>query len=351
QEAERAIRESEEKFKALFEFSPLGMARVSWEGQLLQVNESFARMIGYTPGEATTLNYWDITPRKYEEQEYLILELVRRHGRFGPFEKEYIHKDGHLVPIVINGMTIRGSDGEDELWGIVEDIKKGANHTAAVNGFVDQFLPHSTHHEITRLVAKGHSNERIAEELHRVDVVGTVLIDICEWGKLNILGSEKISMKAIFRSRVMAFGVFEEIMSRYDFELIKTSGDNMKFSCGLYQAMDNKDSWVAERILKAIPAIMDALYSLNSDLRKEDLPTLEIKIAASMGNTGYGIEKYASRGQFDTQGHFVNVAYRLESAMNSEFYGMFGRNCALIFESVFKASTQASLALKYEHTH
>ena len=122
QEAERAIRDSEEKFKALFEFSPLGMARVDWSGNLLQVNESFGRMIGYTPEECTKLTYWEITPRKYEAQELLILELVQRDGRFGPFEKEYIHRDGHLVPIVINGMKIRGLNGEDELWGIVEDI-------------------------------------------------------------------------------------------------------------------------------------------------------------------------------------------------------------------------------------
>jgi PAS domain S-box-containing protein len=119
--AEHALRESEEKFKALFEFSPLGMARVSWDGKLLQVNKSFAKVIGYTPEEATRLSYWDITPAKYEEQELLILELVQRDGRFGPFEKEYIHRDGHLVPIVINGMLIRGPHG-DELWGIVEDI-------------------------------------------------------------------------------------------------------------------------------------------------------------------------------------------------------------------------------------
>src|SRR5690606_24707552 len=82
QEAERAIRESEEKFKALFEFSPLGMARVDWSGNLLQVNESFGRMIGYTPEECTKLTYWEITPRKYEAQELLILELVQRDGRF-----------------------------------------------------------------------------------------------------------------------------------------------------------------------------------------------------------------------------------------------------------------------------
>ncbi len=117
-----ALRESEKRFKALFELSPLGMARVSWDGRFLQVNESFARMLGRTPEEVVALSYWDITPIKYKEQEDLILQTVRETGRFGPFEKEYIHRDDHLVPIVLNGMLIRGADGSDELWGIAEDV-------------------------------------------------------------------------------------------------------------------------------------------------------------------------------------------------------------------------------------
>ncbi|QJE98807.1 PAS domain S-box protein [Luteolibacter luteus] len=120
-QAERALRESEEKFKALFEFSPLGMARVSWDGQFLQVNESFARMIGRTVEDVHSLTYWDVTPRKYEEQEIKILETVREHGTFGPFEKEYIHKEGHLVPIVLSGMLITSPDGDEQLWGIAVD--------------------------------------------------------------------------------------------------------------------------------------------------------------------------------------------------------------------------------------
>jgi len=121
EEAERALRKSEEKFKALFEFSPLGMARVSWDGSFLQVNESFARMIGRTVEDVHSLTYWDVTPAKYEEQEIKILETVKEHGTFGPFEKEYIHKDGHLVPIVLSGMLIRSPDGEEQLWGIAVD--------------------------------------------------------------------------------------------------------------------------------------------------------------------------------------------------------------------------------------
>ncbi|WP_193211301.1 PAS domain S-box protein [Luteolibacter marinus] len=116
------LRESEERFKALFELSPLGMARVSWDGQFRQVNPSFARMLGYDPEEVLDLSYWDVTPIEYQAQEEQILEIVRETGRFGPFEKEYIHRDGHRIPIVLSGMMIQGADGQNELWGIAQDV-------------------------------------------------------------------------------------------------------------------------------------------------------------------------------------------------------------------------------------
>ncbi len=50
-----------------------------------------------------------------------VLDKLQKTGRFGPFEKEYLHRDGHRVPIVINGMLVKSPAGVDEIWGIVED--------------------------------------------------------------------------------------------------------------------------------------------------------------------------------------------------------------------------------------
>lgn len=122
--SENLLRESEERFKALFALSPLGMARASWDGRFLQVNESFARIIGYAPEEVLKLSYWDVTPREFEELETGILVTLEQTGRFGPIEKEYIHRDGHRVPIVINGMLLKTPDGMNEIWGIAEDITR-----------------------------------------------------------------------------------------------------------------------------------------------------------------------------------------------------------------------------------
>ncbi|MDB6110769.1 MAG: multi-sensor hybrid histidine kinase, partial [Pedosphaera sp.] len=120
--AEEALRKSEEKFKELYELSPLGMAQVNWDGSFVQVNSAFANIVGYTREEVTRLTYWDVTPREYEQAELAVLDLLRRTGRFGPHEKEYFHKDGHRVPVVLNGMLVNAADGQGQLWGIVENI-------------------------------------------------------------------------------------------------------------------------------------------------------------------------------------------------------------------------------------
>ncbi|MEI2724659.1 MAG: PAS domain S-box protein [Verrucomicrobiota bacterium] len=137
--SEQLLRESEEKFKALFALSPLGMARVSWDGRFLQVNASFARIIGRQPAEVLALSYWDVTPREYEAQERTVLATLQRTGRFGPFEKEYLHRDGRRVPIVINGMLIRTPGGDDEIWGIVEDITQRQLAEAALRESEEKF--------------------------------------------------------------------------------------------------------------------------------------------------------------------------------------------------------------------
>jgi PAS domain S-box-containing protein len=120
--AEEALRQSEEKFKQLYELSPLGMAQVEWDGSFVQVNQAFANIIGYTREEVTKLSYWEVTPSEYEQAELHVLDSLRKTGRFYNHEKEYFHKDGHRVPVVLNGMVVKGPDGRSQLWGIVENI-------------------------------------------------------------------------------------------------------------------------------------------------------------------------------------------------------------------------------------
>lgn len=116
------LRRSEERFKRLFEFSPLGIGLVDEQGRFQQANSAFAEMLGYTPEELSSMTYWDITHAKYFAGQVTFIDKLRESGRFGPFEKEYVRKDGTSLPVMLNGMRVVSSTGEVQIWGIAEDI-------------------------------------------------------------------------------------------------------------------------------------------------------------------------------------------------------------------------------------
>lgn len=107
--------------RLLFESLPIGLAICDMGGQLTYANEAFAAIIGYSVDEAVKLTYWQITPTEYENFEQQQLLSLKKTGRYGPYEKEYIHKDGHRIPVRLSGVMIREND-QDMIWSSVEDI-------------------------------------------------------------------------------------------------------------------------------------------------------------------------------------------------------------------------------------
>lgn len=120
-ENQRHVQDSEHYHRMLFERSPIGLALCRMNGDLVDINLAYARIMGRTIEETLELTYWDITPEKYAADEQQQLENLKNTGRYGPFEKEYIHKDGHLVPVRLQGALLE-KDGETFIWSSVEDV-------------------------------------------------------------------------------------------------------------------------------------------------------------------------------------------------------------------------------------
>ncbi len=96
--AEEALRESEERFRAIFESAPIAMAVRNLKGNFSQTNRAFQEMLGYSEEEFQEMSFTDIThPDDIEESERLYQELEE--GRCDHFvqEKRYFHKSGELV--------------------------------------------------------------------------------------------------------------------------------------------------------------------------------------------------------------------------------------------------------------
>jgi diguanylate cyclase (GGDEF)-like protein/PAS domain S-box-containing protein len=120
--AEKALRVSEEKLRGLYELSPLGIVLTDMKGRHLEFNEAFRRICGYTDEELKRLDYRTLTPEEYAAEDARQLQELEHTGQYGPYEKEYVRKDGTLVPLQLNGLLITRSDGQKFIWSIVEDI-------------------------------------------------------------------------------------------------------------------------------------------------------------------------------------------------------------------------------------
>ncbi len=124
--AENAQRESEERFRTLFEMSRDAIMFASIDGRILNVNQAFLDMLNYTKNEIQACNFQDFTPKKWEAMENKIIEnQILKRGYSDVYEKEYIQKDGTIIPIEIRTGLLRAEAGNPgQMFGVVRDISE-----------------------------------------------------------------------------------------------------------------------------------------------------------------------------------------------------------------------------------
>jgi PAS domain S-box-containing protein len=104
-EAERRLRESEERYRSVFGEASDGIFIMSADGKIIEVNESFARMHGYSAVELMRMNIRDLDTH---ETSKMIPERMRRllAGEILAVEVEHHHKDGHTFPLEVTANLI-----------------------------------------------------------------------------------------------------------------------------------------------------------------------------------------------------------------------------------------------------
>ena len=105
--AEAALREGSELMGRLRDANVLGVVEVG-EQRIIDANDAYLDIIGYTREDlaAGRIAWRDITPPQWTGVEQEALAQLRRAGVCRPFEKEYIHREGHRVPVLIGAAVI-----------------------------------------------------------------------------------------------------------------------------------------------------------------------------------------------------------------------------------------------------
>ncbi len=104
---EAALRKSTALLGRLREANALGVI-VSSVQRIHDANDAFLDLIGYSRDDLETgrLSYQSITPPEYASGDAAAVAQLRRTGVVPSLEKEYIHRDGHRIPVLIGGAVI-----------------------------------------------------------------------------------------------------------------------------------------------------------------------------------------------------------------------------------------------------
>jgi PAS domain S-box-containing protein len=105
----QALRESELRHRRFYESGLLGVIYWNTDGNIIDANDKFLEMIGYTREELESgrIDWAKMTPPEYQYlDERSLIELKASGVNKMPFEKEYIRKDGSHIPIIVAGAML-----------------------------------------------------------------------------------------------------------------------------------------------------------------------------------------------------------------------------------------------------
>jgi len=117
------LKNSEERYRNLFESNLDGIVHVDMEGNFRDCNRAFLNMVGYTMEEIKALTFQQLTPQRWIKEDELAINQIMEKGYCDEYEKEYIKKDGTHFPVSLKGWLIKDEKGDPVgMWAIIRDI-------------------------------------------------------------------------------------------------------------------------------------------------------------------------------------------------------------------------------------
>lgn len=117
--SQQALKESEERLRALFSQSAAGIGQTDLQGRMTLVNQRFCEMLGYKREELLGIRFQDLTfPDDQPEADRLFQNLVETSEPFD-MEKRCVRKDGSIVWTAVSVSALQNDVGSIRQVGFI----------------------------------------------------------------------------------------------------------------------------------------------------------------------------------------------------------------------------------------
>lgn len=188
--AARNLVESEERFRAIFQGSTIGINVADDAGHFTDANPAFCTMLGYTREEIVGMTVEDITHPDDIRADLDQLQGVASGELAGyELEKRYVRKDGRVIWVRLRVSPLRRDDGSVRLnFGMVQDVSEQREFEARI----EHQMVHDTLTDLpNRVLLHARLHEALREGARSGRATALLVLDLNGFKEINSsLGDE-----------------------------------------------------------------------------------------------------------------------------------------------------------------
>jgi PAS domain S-box-containing protein len=164
----RDLEKREAKIRRLVDANIMGICIWNLEGQIIEANEAFLRLVNYTREDLVSgrLSWKELTPPEWRDITEQGVVQLKATGILPPYEKEYFRNDGSRVPVLVGSAVFER--GQDEGVAFVLDLSEQKRAEEALRrsqAHLAEAQAELAH--VTRVTALGELTASIAHEVNQ----------------------------------------------------------------------------------------------------------------------------------------------------------------------------------------
>jgi PAS domain S-box-containing protein/putative nucleotidyltransferase with HDIG domain len=299
-QAEEALRESEERFRELWDHAPVAYHTLDPKGMITSINQTGAKMLGYAKEEMVGKPIFEfILPEQQAEAKKRFQQKISGQKISRAESRIYVKKDGSKIYVTINDVLERNRDGE--VIGVrttMVDITKDREAEAALRTSEEHFRDLVKKAGVAILIDDKEGNLKYFNERY-AEIFGYSMEEMKKqsiWSTVHPDDAEKL--RTYHMGRLQG----KDVPSRYEYKCVRKDGsvkylevDVVVLSEGERLIGTHSYFWditgrkQAEELLQKRNTQLELIHHIQSEIpMNTDIETVLIRAAESIGKSfGY----------------------------------------------------------------